>query len=142
MATERRVRVLMAKPGLDGHDRGIKVVARALRDAGMDVVYLGMRLSVEQIADAAVQEDADVLGVHLAGADHLVLAPRLLQTLRTRGRGNDLLVVVGGIIPDDEIPQLKAMGIAEVFLPGTPLERIVEFIREHAPDRSPDRVWA
>lgn len=142
MATERTVRVLMAKPGLDGHDRGIKVVARALRDAGVEVVYLGMRLSVEQIADAVVQEDADVLGVHFAGADHLVLAPRLSQTLRTRGRGNDLLVVVGGIIPDDEIPQLKAMGIAEVFLPGTPLERIVEFIREHAPDRSPDRVAA
>lgn len=142
MATKRRIRVLMAKPGLDGHDRGIKVVARALRDAGMEVVYLGMRLSVEQIADAVVQEDADVLGVNFAGADHLMLVSRLLQTLQTRGRGNDLLVVLGGIIPDDEIPQLKATGIAEVFLPGTPLKRIVEFIREHVPDRSPDRVWA
>ena len=139
MATERRIKVLMAKPGLDGHDRGIKVVSRALRDAGMEVVYLGMRQSVEQIATAVVQEDADVLGVNFAAADHMVLAPRLIEALRARGRGDDLLVVAGGIILDDEIPQLKAMGIAEVFLPGTPIQRIVDYIRDHAPARSSGR---
>jgi len=129
----RRVRVVAGKPGLDGHDRGIKVITRALRDAGMEVIYLGMRLSVDQIADAAVDEDADVVAVNFAAADHLMLAPLLLEALKRRGRGDDLLVVAGGIIPDEDIPELKALGIREVFLPGTPIERIVAFIREHGP---------
>lgn len=133
---ERRIRVLMAKAGLDGHDRGIKVVARSLRDAGMDVVYLGMRLSVEQIADAVLQEDVDVLGLNFAGADHLVLIPRLRRALDARGRGDDLLVVVGGIIPDEDIPALEALGVHAVFPPGTPLRSIVECVRDHAPARS------
>ena len=129
----RRVRVVAGKPGLDGHDRGIKVITRALRDAGMEVIYLGMRLSVDQIADAAVDEDADVVAVNFSAADHLMLAPMLLEALKSRGRGDDLMVVAGGIIPDEDIPLLKAMGIREVFLPGTPIQRIVAFIREHAP---------
>ena len=127
-----RVRVVAGKPGLDGHDRGIKVVTRALRDAGMEVIYLGMRLSVEQIADAAVDEDADVVAVNFAAADHMQLAPALLEALRTRGRGDDLMVVAGGIIPDEDIPLLKGMGVREIFLPGTPIERIVAFIRDNA----------
>jgi methylmalonyl-CoA mutase, C-terminal domain len=113
-----RIRVVAGKPGLDGHDRGIKVVTRALRDAGMEVIYLGMRLSVEQIADTAVDEDADVVAVNFAAADHLQL------------------VVAGGIIPDEDIPELQRMGIRRVFLPGTPIEDIVRFLREQAPRRT------
>lgn len=131
-----RIRVVAGKPGLDGHDRGIKVVTRALRDAGMEVVYLGMRLSVEQIADAAVDEDADVVAVNFAAADHLLLGPMLVQALRARGCRDDLMVVAGGIIPDEDIPALRQAGIREVFLPGTPIERIVEFIERNAPRRA------
>lgn len=129
------IRVVAGKPGLDGHDRGIKVVTRALRDAGMEVVYLGMRLSVEQIADAVLEEDADVLALNFAAADHLILAGRLMEALRGRGRTDDLLVVCGGIIPDEDIPTLKQQGIAGVFLPGTPLEEIVRYIQGHVPER-------
>jgi len=131
-----RVRVVAGKPGLDGHDRGIKVITRALRDAGMEVIYLGMRLSVDQIADAAVDEDADVVAVNFAAADHLLLAPALLDALKARGRSDDIMVVAGGIIPDEDVPVLKRMGIREIFLPGTPIERIVEFIGSNAPRRA------
>lgn len=132
-----RIRVVAGKPGLDGHDRGIKVVTRALRDAGMEVIYLGMRLSVDQIADTAVDEDADVVAVNFAAADHLQLGPMLMDALRGRGCRDDLMVVAGGIIPDEDIPALKTAGIREVFLPGTPIERIIRYIDQHAPRRTP-----
>jgi methylmalonyl-CoA mutase C-terminal domain/subunit len=131
-----RIRVVAGKPGLDGHDRGIKVVTRALRDAGMEVVYLGMRLSVDQIADTAVDEDADVVAVNFAAADHLQLAPLLMEALRSRGCRPDLMVVAGGIIPDEDIPALKSAGIREVFLPGTPIDQIIRFIDQHASRRT------
>ena len=135
VVTPGRIRVVAGKPGLDGHDRGIKVITRALRDAGMEVIYLGMRLAVDQIADAAVDEDADVVAINFSAADHLMLAPKLIAALKQRGRGDDIMVVAGGIIPDEDIPLLKEMGIRESFLPGTPIDRIVAFIRDHA-DRS------
>ena len=124
-----KIRVVAGKPGLDGHDRGIKVVTRAMRDAGMEVIYLGMRLSVEQIADAAVDEDADVVAINFSAADHLILAPLLFAALKKRDRADDLMVVVGGIIPDEDISVLKAMGVNEVFLPGTPIDQIVMHIQ-------------
>ena len=130
-----RIRVVAGKPGLDGHDRGIKVVTRALRDAGMEVIYLGMRLSVDQIADTAIDEDADVVAVNFSAADHLLMAPMLMEALRTRGCRDDLMVVVGGIIPDEDIPALRKIGIAEIFLPGTPIDRIIDYIQRHAPRR-------
>ena len=131
----RPIRVLVAKPGLDGHDRGIKVVTRALRDAGMEVIYLGLRLSVDQIADTAVDEDADVVAVNFSAADHLLLGPMLMEALRSRGCRDDLMVVAGGIIPDEDIPALKKIGINEIFLPGTPIDRIIDYIHTHAPRR-------
>jgi len=125
----QKIRVVAGKPGLDGHDRGIKVVTRALRDAGMEVIYLGMRLSVDQIADAAVDEDADVVAINFSAADHLLLAPLLFEALKKRDRADDLMVVVGGIIPDEDIPLLKDMGVNQVFLPGTPIDQIVMHIQ-------------
>ncbi len=130
-----RIRVVAGKPGLDGHDRGIKVVTRALRDAGMEVIYLGMRLSVGQIADTAVDEDADVVAVNFSAADHLQMGALLMDALRNRGCRDDLLVVAGGIIPDEDIPALKKIGINEIFLPGTPIARIIEFINGNASRR-------
>ena len=130
-----RIRIVAGKPGLDGHDRGIKVVTRALRDAGMEVIYLGMRLSVNQIADTAVDEDADVVAVNFSAADHLLMGPMLMDALRSRGCRDDLMVVAGGIIPDEDIPALKKIGINEIFLPGTPIDRIIEYINTHAPRR-------
>lgn len=130
-----RIRVVAGKPGLDGHDRGIKVVTRALRDAGMEVIYLGMRLSVEQIADTAIDEDADVVAVNFAAADHLQLGPMLMDALRSRDCRDDLIVIAGGIIPDEDIPLLKQAGIKEVFLPGTPIDQIVRYVDAHAPRR-------
>ncbi len=134
--TAGRIRVVAGKPGLDGHDRGIKVVTRAMRDAGMEVIYLGMRLAVDQIADTAVDEDADVVAVNFAAADHLMLGPMLMAALKSRGCRDDLMVVAGGIIPDEDIPALKEAGIREVFLPGTPIEQIIRFIDEHASRRT------
>jgi methylmalonyl-CoA mutase, C-terminal domain len=131
-----KIRIIAGKPGLDGHDRGIKVVTRALRDAGMEVIYLGMRLSVDQIASAAVDEDADVVAINFAAADHLLLGPDLMQALRSRGCRDDLMVVAGGIIPDEDIPALKAAGMSEIFLPGTPIEKIITYIEKNAPRRS------
>ena len=130
-----KIRIVAGKPGLDGHDRGIKVVTRALRDAGMEVIYLGLRLSVDQIADTAVDEDADVVAVNFSAADHLLLGPMLMEALRSRGCRDDLMVVAGGIIPDEDIPALKKIGINEIFLPGTPIDRIIEYIATHAPRR-------
>jgi len=122
-----KIRVVIAKPGLDGHDRGAKVIARALRDAGMEVIYTGLRQTPEQIVAAALQEDADVIGLSILSGAHNHICPRVMELLRERGLG-DVLVVVGGIIPDVDIPKLQAIGIEGVFLPGTPMQEIVEFI--------------
>src|SRR6266496_2415260 len=123
----RKLRVVIAKPGLDGHDRGAKVIARALRDAGMEVIYTGLRQTPEQIASAALQEDADVIGLSILSGAHNHIAPRLMELLRTKGL-DDVLVLLGGIIPDVDIPKLKALGVKGVFLPGTPMQEIVDFI--------------
>ena len=125
--SDKKIRVLIAKPGLDGHDRGVKVVARGLRDAGMEVIYLGLRLTPEQIAEAAIQEDVDVVGLDCLSGAHMVLFPRTIDLLRQKGR-NDILVIGGGIIPKKDVPRLKEAGIAQIFGPGTPLEDISRFI--------------
>jgi methylmalonyl-CoA mutase C-terminal domain/subunit len=127
----RPIRVLIAKPGLDGHDRGAKIIARALRDAGMEVIYSGLRQTPEQVVAAAIQEDADVIGLSILSGAHNVLFPEILRLLKERG-GEDILVVAGGIIPDKDIPALKAMGIREIFLPGTPTQTLVDYIRQEA----------
>ena len=129
------VRVVIAKPGLDGHDRGAKVIARALRDAGMEVIYTGLRQTPEQIVAAALQEDADVIGLSILSGAHMHICPRIIELLRERGL-TDVLVVVGGIIPDVDIPKLNGLGITGIFLPGTPMQTIVEFIRNHARTRA------
>src|SRR5499427_840512 len=117
--SEIKIRVLLAKPGLDGHDRGVKVIARALRDAGMEVIYTGLRQTPEQIVAAALQEDADAIGLSILSGAHMHICPRIMELLREKGM-QDVLVVVGGIIPDVDIPKLNAIGIEGVFLPGTP----------------------
>jgi methylmalonyl-CoA mutase, C-terminal domain len=125
---EKKIRVLIAKPGLDGHDRGAKVIARALRDAGMEVIYTGLRQTPEMIASAAEQEDADVIGLSILSGAHNTLCTRLMDLLRAK-KMTDVTVIVGGIIPDQDIAALKAAGIAEIFLPGTPTQAIADFIR-------------
>jgi methylmalonyl-CoA mutase, C-terminal domain len=127
----RPIRVLIAKPGLDGHDRGAKVIARALRDAGMEVIYSGLRQTPEQVVAAAVQEDVDVVGLSILSGAHNVLFPEILKLLAERG-GEDILVVAGGIIPEKDIAPLKALGIREIFLPGTPTQELVAYIRQAA----------
>ena len=127
----RPIRVLIAKPGLDGHDRGAKVIARALRDAGMEVIYSGLRQTPEQIVAAAVQEDVDVIGLSILSGAHNVLFPEILKLLAERG-GDDILVVAGGIIPEKDIAPLKALGIREIFLPGTSTQELVDYIRQAA----------
>ena len=122
-----KIRVLVAKPGLDGHDRGAKVVVRGLRDVGMEVIYLGLRVTPEQIVEATIQEDANVVGLSCLSGAHMSLFPRTMELLREKGL-NDVLVVAGGIIPEKDIPQLKNAGIAEVFGPGTSIETIAKFI--------------
>ena len=129
------VRVVIAKPGLDGHDRGAKVIARALRDAGMEVIYTGLRQTPEQIVSAALQEDADVIGLSILSGAHMHICPRVMELLREQ-RLDDVQVVVGGIIPDVDIPKLNAIGITGIFLPGTPMHEIVEFITRHARRRA------
>ena len=129
------IRVVIAKPGLDGHDRGAKVIARALRDAGMEVIYTGLRQTPEQIVAAALQEDADVIGLSILSGAHMHICPRIMELLRERGM-DDVLVVVGGIIPDVDIPRLNEIGISGIFLPGTPMQTIVEFITRHARSRT------
>jgi len=130
MKSDRRIRVIVAKPGLDGHDRGAKIVARALRDAGMEVIYTGLRQTPEQIANAALQEDADVIGVSILSGAHNTIIPRLCQLLRDAGM-QDVLVIVGGIVPDEDIPGLKEAGVAAVFQPGATTQEIVDYIRSH-----------
>ncbi len=124
-----KIRVLIAKPGLDGHDRGAKVVARALRDAGMEVIYTGLWQTPEMIAEAALQEDVDVVGLSILSGAHMALVPRVMELLAEKGM-DDIVVLVGGIIPDDDRPALKKMGVRGIFGPGTPTEEIVEFIRK------------
>jgi methylmalonyl-CoA mutase, C-terminal domain len=125
---DKKIRVLIAKPGLDGHDRGAKIIARALRDAGMEVIYTGLRQTPEMIASAAVQEDVDVIGLSILSGAHNTLCPRLMQLLHEKGM-TDVTVLIGGIIPEADIPALKKAGIAEIFLPGTTTQSIVDFIR-------------
>jgi methylmalonyl-CoA mutase, C-terminal domain len=126
--TERKIRVLVAKPGLDGHDRGAKVVARALRDAGMEVIYTGIRQTPEMIAEAALQEDVDVVGLSILSGAHMALCPRIIELLRAQGL-DDVVVLVGGIIPDDDVEPLHKMGVKGVFGPGTNTQDIIDFIR-------------
>jgi methylmalonyl-CoA mutase C-terminal domain/subunit len=128
MERSQPIRVLVAKPGLDGHDRGAKVIARALRDAGMEVIYTGLRQSPEMIVNAALQEDVDCIGLSILSGAHNVIVPRILALLRESGAG-DILVVLGGTIPSQDIPALREAGVAAVFGPGTPLDATVEFIR-------------
>jgi methylmalonyl-CoA mutase, C-terminal domain len=132
--SERKIRVVIAKPGRDGHDRGAKVIARALRDAGMEVVYTGLRQTPEQIVEAALQEDADVIGLSILSGAHLHICPRVVELLREQGLEHvtvivgGIILIVGGIIPDADVPALNAIGIQGVFLPGTPMRDIVSFI--------------
>jgi methylmalonyl-CoA mutase, C-terminal domain len=123
----RKIRVVIAKPGLDGHDRGAKVIARALRDAGMEVIYTGLRQTPEQIVAAALQEDADAIGLSILSGAHMHICPRVMELLRARGL-DDVIVVVGGIIPDVDIPKLQAIGVRGIFLPGSPMQDIIDFI--------------
>jgi len=127
---DRKIRVLVAKPGLDGHDRGAKVIARALRDAGMEVIYTGLRQTPEMIAAAALQEDVDAVGISILSGAHNTLCPRIIELLRENGM-DDCMVLVGGIVPQEDISDLKEKGVSEIFLPGTSTEDIVKFIREN-----------
>lgn len=127
---EKKIRVLVAKPGLDGHDRGAKVVARALRDAGFEVIYTGLRQTPEQIAEAALQEDVNVIAMSILSGAHGHLFPKVVNLVREKGM-NDVLIIGGGVIPETDIPALKEAGIAEVFTPGTPTTDVVQFIKEH-----------
>ena len=131
---KRRIRVLVAKPGLDGHDRGAKVAAHALKEAGMEVIYTGLHQSVEEIAAAAIQEDVDVAGLSIMSGAHLFIAERLLQLLKEKG-ASDIMVVVGGVIPKPDVEKLKAMGVAGVFPGGTPFQEFISFIEANAPRR-------
>ncbi|GIU95281.1 MAG: methylmalonyl-CoA mutase [Gaiellaceae bacterium] len=129
---QRKIRVVIAKPGLDGHDRGAKIIARALRDAGMEVIYTGLHQTPEQIVETAIQEDADAVGVSILSGAHMTLVPRIVEGLRERG-ADDVLVVVGGTIPADDAEELKAQGVAEVFGPGASTAEIVDFLRGAVP---------
>jgi methylmalonyl-CoA mutase C-terminal domain/subunit len=132
---DRRIRVLIAKPGLDGHDRGAKIIARALRDAGMEVIYTGLRQTPEMIASAALQEDVDVIGLSILSGAHNTLVPQLLDLLKQKGM-NDVAVLLGGTIPEADISGLKAAGVAGIFLPGASTQDIVSFVRAHAPRKA------
>ena len=126
---QRKIRVVVAKPGLDGHDRGAKIIARALRDAGMEVIYTGLHQTPEQIAATVIQEDADAIGLSILSGAHMTLVPRVVDLLREQG-AEDVVLTVGGTIPNDDIPELKRLGVAEIFTPGASTDEIVEFIRE------------
>ena len=130
----QKTRVIIAKPGLDGHDRGARVIARALRDAGMEVIYTGLRQTPEQIVGAALQEDADVVGLSILSGAHMHVCPRIMELLKEHGL-EDVIVVVGGIIPDVDIPRLNEVGVRGIFLPGTPMQKIVDFISANARTR-------
>ena len=131
----QKIRVVIAKPGLDGHDRGAKVIARALRDAGMEVIYTGLRQTPEQIVGAALQEDADVIGMSILSGAHMHICPRVMDLLKEKGL-EDVLVVVGGIIPDVDIPKLQQMGVRGIFLPGSPMQHIIDFIHQNVRPRA------
>jgi methylmalonyl-CoA mutase C-terminal domain/subunit len=131
----KKLRVVIAKPGLDGHDRGAKVIARALRDAGMEVIYTGLRQTAEQIVGAALQEDADVIGVSILSGAHMHICPRIMELVREKGLDH-MVVLVGGIIPDVDIPKLHAMGVAGIFQPGRPMQDIVDFINQRVQPRA------
>lgn len=131
MTTERKIRVLIAKPGLDSHDRGAKIVARALRDAGMEIIYTGLRQTPEQIVETALQEDVNVIGLSILSGAHKVLFPKIMELIKEKGM-DDVLVFAGGIIPQEDIRDLKRIGIKEVFGPGTPTGTLVEFVQENA----------
>ena len=130
-----KIRVVIAKPGLDGHDRGAKVIARALRDAGMEVIYTGLRQTPEMIVAATLQEDADVIGLWILSGAHMHICPRVMDLLKEKGL-TDVLVVIGGIIPDVDIPRLQEIGIRGIFLPGSPMQQIVDFIHQHVRPRA------
>lgn len=132
MSSEKKIRVLIAKPGLDSHDRGAKVVARALRDAGMEVIYTGLRQTPEQIAETALQEDVDVVGLSILSGAHRTLFPRIMRLLKEKGL-NDVIVFAGGIIPEEDVPDLKKLGIKEIFGPGTTTETIIQYVFDHVP---------
>ena len=134
-ASERPIRVLLAKPGLDGHDRGAKVLARGLRDEGFEVIYTGLRQTPEMVADAAEQEDVDVVGLSILSGAHMTLLPRIVELVRAKGM-DDVLVAAGGIIPDADVSKLKAAGVAEVFGPGTTIGQVATYFREHARRRA------
>jgi methylmalonyl-CoA mutase C-terminal domain/subunit len=129
------LRILVAKPGLDGHDRGAKIIARALRDAGMEVIYTGLHQTPEMIVNAAIQEDVDAIGMSIMSGAHMTLFPAVIELLRSR-EAADIMVFGGGIIPDGDIPKLKEKGVAEIFLPGSSTQDIVAWIRAHVPDRA------
>jgi methylmalonyl-CoA mutase, C-terminal domain len=131
-APERKIRVVVAKPGLDGHDRGAKIIARALRDAGMEVIYTGLHQTPEQIVETAIQEDADAVGLSILSGAHMTLVPKIVALLNEQGAG-DILVTVGGTIPADDIPELKSLGVAEVFTPGASTHAIIDFIQGAVP---------
>jgi methylmalonyl-CoA mutase, C-terminal domain len=133
-ATARKIRVVVAKPGLDGHDRGAKIIARALRDAGMEVIYTGLHQTPEQIAETVIQEDADAVGLSILSGAHMTLVPKVVSLLKAQGV-DDVLVTVGGTIPADDIPELKELGVAEVFTPGAGTDEIVDFVRKGATER-------
>lgn len=135
MVSDRKIRVLVAKPGLDGHDRGAKVIARALRDAGMEVIYTGLRQTPEMIVTASLQEDVDVIGLSILSGAHNVIVPRVMDLLKQQ-KMDDVIMVVGGIIPDQDIPALKAIGVGAIFQPGTTMDNIVQYIRANVKPRS------
>ena len=132
----RKIRVVVAKPGLDGHDRGAKIIARALRDAGMEVIYTGLHQTPEQIAATVIQEDADAIGLSILSGAHMTLVPKVVSLLRDQGV-EDVVITVGGTIPADDVPELKRLGVAEVFTPGSSTDEIVEFVRAAVQERSP-----
>ena len=127
-----KIRIVIAKPGLDGHDRGAKIIARALRDAGMEVIYTGLHQTPEQIVETAIQEDADAVGISILSGAHMTLVPRILEGLKDQG-AEDVLVIVGGTIPDGDAAELKSQGVAEIFTPGAPTAEIVDFLKQKVP---------
>jgi methylmalonyl-CoA mutase C-terminal domain/subunit len=131
MSARRKIRIVIAKPGLDGHDRGAKIIARALRNAGLEVIYTGLHQTPEQIVETAIQEDADAVGISILSGAHMTLIPRILEGLKENGV-EDVLVVVGGTIPKPDVEELKRQGVAEVFTPGAPVSEIVDFLKSHA----------
>jgi len=135
-ASQRTIRVVVAKPGLDGHDRGAKIIARALRDAGMEVIYTGLHQTPEQIVATVIQEDADAVGLSILSGAHMTLVPKIVTQLSEQGI-DDVIITVGGTIPAEDVPELKKLGVAEVFTPGAPTDDIVDFIRGAVADRAP-----